>query len=241
MNKIELEHALKKNQFEAYKTANDQAMQKELITNVGNSKIKWNIVSDKGEKTAIPAFVGDHVIVSTVNRVEQEVKKIQPKVDPAYKIDLPAKVEQLKNSYINNYIKARSHNYIVAKFSELKVAFLGQMLSLMGVSISELQKMQKKALSNSVEENILMFEENEYNGEMIQIIGGSPKRVKNDLKVIEEIRTQLMTQMDRLGKPNYYTQQRLVEVKIDACKRILEEFTNELNYLQYQLDYLEIS
>jgi hypothetical protein len=75
---------------------------------------------------------------------------------------------------------------------------------------------------------------------MINIIGGSARKIKADMKIIDEIRIQLATQMDRLGRANYFNQERIIEKRIDCCRRIVDEFKEELSYLDYQLDYLEI-
>ncbi len=241
MNKIELDQELKKNQFEAYQKANVADQQAtDFVTQIGTSKIRWNIVKDKGQTDFVPTFKADHVIVSSVKRLDEKLERLQPKTAPGYKIDLTAKLEELKTIYTKNYIKARSHNFIVAKFAEVKVAFIGYMLGQLGVTFPDLQQLQKKALNSSISENLLMFEENEYNGEMINIIGGSHRKIKSDLNVIDEIRSQLSTQLTRLGKSEYSDPEKVTEMRISACQRIIEEFKQELNFLEYQLEYSQL-
>jgi hypothetical protein len=42
--------------------------------------------------------------------------------------------------------------------------------------------MQKKALQGAIDENEILFEENEYNAEMISLLGGSGKKLKNKIE-----------------------------------------------------------
>jgi len=101
--------------------------------------------------------------------------------------------------------------------------------------------MQKKALTEASDDNEILFEENAYNAEMICILGGSSKKMQKDLAVMDEIKTQLVTQMHKLGKPDYYDEERQLTIMIKVCKRIRDEFLKEKHLLEYQRDYTFIN
>ncbi len=239
INNIDIGRQLKTNNLEAYKQALEQeARDKEAVKNAPDSKIKWNIVkNDDGTKKINPLMETDHVKISSIRQLDKSVSASVIAHKMGYKIDLKEKLEILQDKYIKNYLQSKSHNFMVAKFAELKSAFLAQTLTNLGVSLPELQKMQKKALKGAQEENELLFEENEYNEEMIYVIGGSPKKIKKEVRIMDEIRQQLATQMSKLGKPSYYTTEKSLSIKVRACKKMLEEFQKERDNLQYQKDY----
>jgi hypothetical protein len=239
INGIDLSRQLKANNLDAYKQAlASEAQSKDNIKSSTESKIKWNVVNKRdGTKTIDPLMDTDHVKLSSIRQIDQSISATVIAHKMGYKINLQEKMEVLKDKYIKNYLQSKSHNFMVAKFAELKTAFLSQTLSNLGITPPELQKMQKKALKGAQEENELLFEENEYNEEMIFVIGGSPKKIKKEIRIMDEIRQQLATQMTKLGKPNYYSQEHLLFIKLKACKKMQEEFQKERDNLQYQKDY----
>lgn len=202
------------------------------------SGIKWKISkNEKGEHKVDPLIATDHVSLTSIRRMDKTISADIVAYKLGYKIDLSAKLEVLKEKYLKNFLQARSHNYIVAKFAQLKTAFLMQSLVNLGVTIPELQKMQRDALNQAREENETLFEENEYNEEMIYIIGGSPKKIKKEVKIMQEIRTQLSLQMDKLGMNGFYTEEKVLQKKITACKRIKDELNKEKDNMEYLNDY----
>jgi hypothetical protein len=152
------------------------------------------------------------------------------------KIDFYNKLSELKESFVQNTIQARSHNFFLAKYAQFKVGVIGQLLSILGVSQEEIQKMQKKALESSADENMQLMGENLYNLEITELVHGRGKKVRRSLLMFREIEKQLMTQMTLIGKPNYWTKIRLIEERIRQCKKIKEEFNQERSALLYQFE-----
>ncbi len=239
INNSDLSRQLKANNLDAYKQALQQEAQaKESIKVVADSKIKWNVVKkDDGTKKIDPLMESDHVKLSSIRQMDQSVSANIIAHKMGYKINLQEKIEILKDKYIKNYLQGKSHNFMISKFAELKTAFLAQTLSNLGLTPPELEKMQRKALKGAQDENELLFEENEYNEEMIYVIGGSPKKIKKEVRIMDEIRQQLVTQMNKLGKPGYYSPENTLAIKLRVCKRMREEFQKERDNLQYQKDY----
>ena len=239
INNIDLSRQLKANNLDAYKQALAQeAHAKNEVKVATDSKIKWNVVNkEDGTKKINPLMDTDHVKLTSIRQMDKSVSANVIAYKMGYKINLQEKMEILKDKYIKNFLQSKSHNFMVAKFAELKTAFLSQTLSNLGVTPPELQKMQKKALSGAQDENELLFEENEYNEEMIFVIGGSPKKIKKEVRIMEEIRQQLSTQMSKLGKPGYYSQEQILAIKLKVCKKMQEEFQKERDNLQYQKYY----
>jgi hypothetical protein len=202
-----------------------------------DSAVRWTLVSKDG-KSALEALPNTtQVDFTTVSIHEESVEAPRFLSFLGYKIDLEAKIDGYKDSYLKNYSLSKSHNLIVAKFAEAKVAFLGMLLSMLGVDSEDIRKLQKKAITNSINENKVLFEENEYNEELIAILGGSGKKTKGQLKIVGEIRKQLITHAKRLGLSDYYSQQRMLEIKVAQCQKILLKFEEEKSNLKYQLAY----
>ena len=57
------------------------------------------------------------------------------------------------------------------------------------------------------------------------------------LKVLDEMRKQLMLQMEKLGEPSYYTKERTLYIKQKEVKKILQELIQEKNNLEYLRNY----
>lgn len=245
VNKVtphEVQKQVKANELEGYQKANAFDSQNKGIKSFQESGIRWNIIKDTDNKLkANPLLETDHVSISSIRKFDKTVSTTMIAHKFGYKIGLKEKKEILIDKYIKNFLQARSHNYIVAKFAQLKSAFLMQTLSNIGVTIPELQKLQKKALEDARDENELLFEENEYNAEMLCVIGGSGKRLKRELQVMDEIRTQLITQMNKLDVPDYYTEEKIINLQIKSCKKIRDEFQKEHDFLDYQRNYYFIN
>ena len=80
----------------------------------------------------------------------------------------------------------------------------------------------------------MLFEENEYNAELLGVIGGSKKQMKAQARVLGEIRNQLMVQAANLGLDQYYNKEKILEIKLLQCRKILEKFMEEKTNLEYQ-------
>lgn len=154
------------------------------------------------------------------------------------KIDVKDKVEQLMDSYSKSVIQSTSHNLIMAKLYGLKMASLAYVLSLIGVPPEELKKLKKQAIEDAISENVALFEENVYNMELLEILGGSNfSRMKAERGILEEIQKQILTQASRLGIDDYYTKEKILEMRIKVSKDILMKFREEEMNIQYELDY----
>lgn len=154
-----------------------------------------------------------------------------------YKIDLSERVESLKENYSKLYIECKSTNVLMAKFSQIKLGMLTMLLSVFGVTTEELQKLQKKALSNSVEENVSLFEQNEYNTEMLLLFSANAKKDKRKVKMLDEVRNQLMEQMKLLGQDSFYTQEKILTIKKNQVLKIEEDLIKEKQNLEYLRDF----
>ena len=226
------------NQFEGYQKAiQDERSLQSATKTIQHAGIKWTISSSKKEGVKVnPILETDHVILTSVRKTDATAVSSIIAHKLGYKISLEQKQEVLIEKYLKNFVQSKSHNYIVSKFAQLKSSFLSQLLCNLGVTIPELQKMQKKALQGAADENELLFEENEYNAEMIAALCGSGKKLKKELQIMNEIRTQLITQMNNLGRPDYYDEERQLQMKIKVCKRIYDEFKKEKDLLAYERD-----
>ncbi|HVN66841.1 MAG TPA: hypothetical protein VMT55_00590, partial [Candidatus Sulfotelmatobacter sp.] len=184
----------------------------------------------------------DHVVVTSVAIHAEEVAAPKELDLYGYKIDLKAKVGGFKDSYAKNYSLSKSHNLMVARFAELKTAFYGYLLSMLGCSTEDLRQLQKKALEGSIKQNKQLFAENEYNSELLAIIGGGgKKKARAQQKIIGEVRTQLIAQAKNLGLDDHYTTRRIVEIQIEQCQKIVNKFREEKNGLEYQLKYYGVN
>lgn len=201
------------------------------------SLIHWKI-EGKGKKVKVDAEAKfKQVDVSTISSPKR-VKALGEVSLLGYKISLADKIDSFKENYIKNYAQTKSHNYLMSKFAMLKVAFLGQMLSMLGMSSEDIRKLQKQAIESSIDENQALFNENEYNSELIEIVGGAKKKIRAQKKAIDEIRRQLRTQANNLGIGHYYTQRRIIEIKLEQSRAILGNFIEEKSNLEYQLEYM---
>lgn len=207
-----------------------------LLTSQSKSVFNWKQVNEKGKVDFELDFQNRDVFATSVLTSEKALGIISVL---GIRIDMKNKMQGFITKYLKNYVQARSHNLMVSKFAQFNVAILGQMLSVMGMTTEEIHELQKKALETAEDENIQLFCENEYNSEMIDIVGGGTrKEVASQKKIISEMRTQFITQMQRLGNPNYYTDIRIKEIQIEQVKKILTAFHEEKTNMEFQLNYI---
>jgi hypothetical protein len=200
--------------------------------------VKWVVVTKDG-KTKLEALPNTtQVDFTTVATHEESVSAPRVFSFLGYKIDVQSKIEVFQQAYIKNYQLGRSHNLMVARFAEFKVAFLGHLLSLLGVSSKDIEKLQKKAIASSVYENKILFAENEYNAELLAIVGGgSSKKMRAQKRAIQEIRKQLVLHAERLGMEDYYNRERVIDIQMEQCRKIYDKFCEEKMNLEYQRAY----
>jgi len=155
-----------------------------------------------------------------------------------YKIDYADKLSSLKQSLMQNVVQSRSGNFFLSAYAKFKVGVLVQMLSVLGVAPEELGQLQKQALVDAVQENISLMEENMYTSELAHLVQGSARKKSKKAKAMfHEVETQLVAQMARLGRPDYWTELRLAEERLAQDRRIYSEFEKEHKDLSYQLQY----
>lgn len=199
--------------------------------------INWLAVEEKEGKLELKAVANTtQVDVTSISIHNEEVSAPKSVNFLGYKIDLKAKIDNFKESYIKNYALTKSHNLMVARFAELKTSTYGYLLSLLGFSSEDVRKLQKKAIEVAVKQNKLLFEENEYNSELLSIVGGGGrKQLRAQERVTAEIRSQLALQMKNLGLGDHYTSRKVLEIQIEQCKKIADKFQEEKTNLEYQL------
>lgn len=154
-----------------------------------------------------------------------------------YEINFTEKVDSLKDNYMKTFIETKATNLLMAKFSQIKFGMMTTLLSLLGVSTKELQNLQKKALTGAIEENESLFEQNEYNAEMLTIFSTSNKKDKKKVKLLTEVRSQLIDQMNRLGSPGFYSEEKILDIKKTQVSKIYEDLLKEKQNLEYMRDF----
>lgn len=217
----------------------EQRINEQNRESTSTASVEWlKIESEDGELklTAVPNTY--QVDVTSVSIRPDQVAAPRTVNFFGFKIDISQKLDEFKESYVKNYALSKSHNLMVARFAQLKVACLGQLLSVLGCATDEIRQLQKKAMGEAIRQNKALFDENEYNGELLAIVGGGPKQVRQQQRVIGEIRKQLIAQANNLGLPDYYTRERVVQTQITQCQKILQKFQEEKLNLQYQLSYM---
>ncbi|MBU0579875.1 MAG: hypothetical protein KKA19_01755 [Candidatus Margulisbacteria bacterium] len=226
---------------EAQKSDYYKYLQKQLAQKAEDNRGIWLKVTDAKGKSSY------HIDVSTLSsqadftQVTTHDKLVKaPTVIKAlgYKIDIQKQAENLMESYGKSCIQSRSHNLIMAKLGGLKMAALGHLLSLLGMTSEDLQKLQKKAIKQAMDENKSLFEENLYNMELLDIVGAGGKQGRSQKIVLEEVQKQILTQAKLLGIGDFYTKERIFEMRIKVCKDILYKFKEEEVNLKYELEYL---
>ena len=214
-----------------------KSSEKNIAQELG-SIISWR-VEKEGKKTKVDAQARfSQVDVSTISGSVKRVKALGEVSLLGYKISLKDKMDNFIENYIKNYAQTKSHNFLMSKFAMLKVACLGQMLSSLGMTSEDIKKLQKKAIEGSAGENQVLLKENEYNSELLEIVGGPKRKIRAQKKAVEEIRRQLRTQANNLGIGHYYTQRRMIEIQLEQSRLILDNFRQEKSNLEYQLEYM---
>jgi hypothetical protein len=205
------------------------------------SAVKWVVEHENGQLKLKPLANTSQVDVTTVSIYQDEVEAPSVLRFMGHQINISSKVAEFKENYVKNYTLSKSHNLMVARFAELKTAFFGYLLSLCGVTSEDIKKLRDKAVQDGIHQNKMLFEENEYNGELLSIVGGGGKKaMRAQQKVISEIRNQLIAQAKNLGLSNHYAQERILEIQITQCQKIMQKFGEEKVNLEYQLAYLGV-
>lgn len=154
------------------------------------------------------------------------------------KIQLKDKIESMIEGYKKAVLQSTSHNLIISRVGGMKMSAIAFVLSMLGTPPEEIKKLKKQAIEDAIAENIALFEENIYNLELFETLGGGNNvKAKAQRSILDEIQKQILTQAKRLNMEAYYTKEKILEFKINACKDILYKFKEEQSTLQYELDY----
>ena len=146
------------------------------------------------------------------------------------------KIEGLQEQFTQSILQSRSSNLFLSKFAQFKVGMIGQLLSRLGFTVEDLEKLKKHAIEGGKTENIKSMQENIYNQELSNLIAGGGKKTKKAQAMFLEVQSQLIAQMTLLGNEDYWNNQRLMEEQISQCYKILEEFNSEKKALEYQVN-----
>lgn len=70
-------------------------------------------------------------------------------------------------------------------------------------------------------------------------MGRMNRKKKAQLRILGEIRKQLILQAERWGKKDYYTPSKLEEIELDQCHKIKGELLSEKSNLEYEMHMLD--
>lgn len=157
----------------------------------------------------------------------------------SYKIDFGSKKEELKEMYRFNIQESASDNVFTGRFARFKLGVIGQILTLSGVSISELNQLKQASLTQLFDRNIADMQDNIQNSELLAILKGTTKKTRRRFAVFNKIQATLIKQMNNMGRVGFWSKSRLLEEKITQCQKIKQDFTNEKQHLQYLLAYAD--
>ena len=118
------------------------------------------------------------------------------------------------------------------------MGIVNQVLSSIGVSFSELEQLKKECEKEFIQQNHTEMSENIYNIELNEIINGKGRKSRHYTKMFTTIQSQLVAQMKNLGKGQIWSKEKLYEEKIKQCQKIKQEFTEEMQHLEYLLRYV---
>ncbi len=149
-----------------------------------------------------------------------------------YTITISDQVDRFKQRMQSAFIESKSHNPLTSKFSALKFSVLSSLLSLLGVSPHEIDALKKEALKTAIQNNINNFCQNEYNIELLTIFK-KDKKDTSRMKVLTKLRDQLKQHMARLGQPDFYTTDRLCDIKRDQIQSIQADLLDEMQNLKF--------
>jgi hypothetical protein len=154
------------------------------------------------------------------------------------KLTLRDRIESIMENYMKAVAQTTSHNLMLSRIAGLKMSAFAYILAQLGVPPDELRKLRQKAIDDTVAENVALMEENLYNSELLEIIGGSSgARLKAERSVLDEIQKQIITQAKRLNIEDYYTKEKILEIRIRVAKEIYAKFKEEEQNIEYELNY----
>lgn len=200
------------------------------------SPVSWENSDASGEVSPVDR----NVSFSAINYMGSKAKAFGMNMLLGFRIDLKEKLSHFREEYKRHYILSKSHNFLAAKWASMKVGFFGMMLSMLNIGPEEISALQKEAKEEAISQNTRLFEENEYTGELLEIMGGSKKKIKAERQIISEIRKQLMSQMKNLGNKDYYSPEKVLDVQKEQCETIYSKLVEEKNQIEYQRTMMDM-
>ena len=64
------------------------------------------------------------------------------------------------------------------------------------------------------------------------------KSKKGQVRILNEIRDQLVLQAERWGRKGYYTPLKLEEIELEQCRKIRSDFLAEKSNLEYEMNMI---
>lgn len=154
-----------------------------------------------------------------------------------YKIDLANRIEDFKEKYRMWLVESRHTNVLLASYAKVKFGMMQYLLTLLGVSSEEVQALQDQAIGDALDENQMLYEQNEYNLELLTIFSDS-KKEKRKLKMFLKIRKDLLASREKLNPKAAISPQDQLVIKDDIVKKILFELLQEEQRLKFMRDFL---
>ena len=153
-------------------------------------------------------------------------------------IDYKKKEQGVREGFKHALKQRYSHNTLYAKFSAFKSGVLRHVLSIMGVSDQDVEKMEKEANNEAIDANKEKMSDTLYRHELMVLMSGANRKNRSQRQLLQRTKGILIREMkDRFGD-DYWTQDRLLEEQTKQLGRIKEELLTEEKSLSYQVDYL---
>jgi hypothetical protein len=154
----------------------------------------------------------------------------------SHKINFKHRIPELKELYKHSLIESRSYNTFMSLFSQFKAGVVGQILSWLGIPIEQLKTLRLEAFKEAFDQNCVQMAHLIYNMELIELVKG--KRIGKKASHLYQLQVdQLIKSMEALGRQGYWSKSKLLEERIAQCQRIEDEFSQELQNLEYTYHY----
>ena len=219
---------MQRNKIKKQDTAVSEVEQPQVLSKQASKKVAKQVPKMKSKFSWGNSKDGDVDITPKEKKEHIHIKPVQVKSTDkilsflGYKIDINAKVDEFKERYQKAFIESRSHNFLLAKFSELKSGAFHFILGLCGIPTEELKLLQREALKSAKEENMKLYEQNIYNIELFTLFSNS-KKDRGKLKVFNELEKQLIVKMARLGESDFYSDAYKNDIQQKSVRVILQK------------------
>ncbi|NQU17744.1 MAG: hypothetical protein HQ564_06715 [Candidatus Saganbacteria bacterium] len=217
-----------------------KAQSAQASQNVGNVKKPGS--QNVQKKTSTPELVlpdtNDVAMLSSAVSTKQQAVEA-PSVTQKIFTRLGINTKALKGKFKDYYRQSKSHNLLLERFmANVKMSGLNALMSLAGVSPDEISDIKAEVREEAYAEIDSKIKDDYCHAKvMIKIVGGG-KKAKGQMRVLEEIKNQLVLQADRWGRKGHYSSLRLIEMEQSQCGQIRGELLSERSNLEYELHIL---